>query len=248
MSEQATNPNKNDEVSSTITVYRTKDYAQFRLMTGNREVDKIHVNYLKAKIQREGNLMAEFPADVNEHRFIVDGQHRLKAAEELGDWFYYTIKPHTNIDTVIALNSGNRNWTWLDYAASWSARGNRHYTELIRLHDEYNQRFNILMRYCGFGSNHHATGEKSVADLYRTGQFEIKDLSLTRKLLEQYDELNSVAKNTMREFALAAYSFMRTPEYVQQTMVDKIRAFGDGLNRCYTVADFLIEFENIYKA
>ena len=57
-------------------IYVTRDYSMFKTVTGNREVDKGHVQKLKREIQKKD---LDLPIFINENDEVVDGQHTLQA-------------------------------------------------------------------------------------------------------------------------------------------------------------------------
>jgi len=69
-------------------IQRTKDYSIFKSVSFNREKNKRHIESIKKIISKE-NLLHLHPILVNEKMEVVDGQHRLEVAKELGlDVFY----------------------------------------------------------------------------------------------------------------------------------------------------------------
>lgn len=69
-------------------IQRTNDYSIFKQVSFNRGKNKRHIESIKNIILKE-NLLRLHPILVNEHMEVVDGQHRLEAAKELGlDVFY----------------------------------------------------------------------------------------------------------------------------------------------------------------
>lgn len=228
-------------------VQQTKDYSIFRIILGNRTIDERHVATLARKIEKEGNLTQWFPIIVNENMEVIDGQHRLRALEQLGQPVFYEVKQGLNVGSVISLNTGNRNWGWRDYAMSYSDRGNTHYKQLLELYDEFNERYRVLMAYTG-NSTMGSSGRAQLTQDFYNGDFVIKDFALARRLLAQYHELAEASNINTREFALAAYRFMRTPTYDHQAMLSKIAQYGEDLNRCYTISDYLFSLERIWRA
>jgi hypothetical protein len=71
-------------------VYQTSDYTLFHLLSENRPVDLNHVRKLVAMIT-QSNLLHIKPLDVMAHLGVIDRQHRLAAARELGLPVYYKI-------------------------------------------------------------------------------------------------------------------------------------------------------------
>ena len=67
-------------------VIKTNDYNTFKVMPGNRPVNKLHVRRL-SKSMEEKHLMS--PILVNEKMQVIDGQHRLEAqkSDQIEDMF-----------------------------------------------------------------------------------------------------------------------------------------------------------------
>lgn len=232
-----------DKVVQSSQLFETKEYGKFKTIGGNRHVDQQHVRRLAQKMKKEGNLLQYFPIIVNENMEVIDGQHRLRAAEINKFPVFYEVKHGLNVSSVRQLNTGHKNWTWYDYAISYAKLGNRHYQHFLDLFDEFHERYSILSYFCTGGTNSGRGGNRPFVN----GELVIKNVENTRKLLKQYQELCEVANISNREFALAAYRFMRTPTYNHETMVDKIMQYGDPLKSCWTTSDFLFELENIAR-
>lgn len=236
--------NTHDEVAIVSNIHKTTNYTQFNLLPGNRRLDKSHVRELSRRMQ-DNNLTQYFPILVNEKMEIIDGQHRLRALEELKYPVYYEIKEGLTIDSTIAFNSGTRNWTWKDYAQSYADRGDKNYEQFLQLYEEFKQRYSILYIYCT-GMDRH--GRNKAGNSFNDGDFVMKNYELSHQLLMQYTELAALSGVESREFAAAAYRFMRSPYYKQDKMLEKLEAKGGMLRDCYFVNDFLTALEDIWKS
>ena len=61
---------------------------------------------------------------------VVDGQHRLKAAQELGVAIYYQIIEDAQLQEIQLLNAYARPWQTGDYLDSYVALGKKEYIEV----------------------------------------------------------------------------------------------------------------------
>lgn len=111
------------------TVYQTTDYDQFHLLPENRPVDPAHVRKLVAQIGAR-NLLHTQPLDVTADLGIIDGQHRLAAARELGLPVYYKIGEQLSGADITALNVARKNWQGADYLHYWTVKGRTDYVAL----------------------------------------------------------------------------------------------------------------------
>jgi len=114
-----------------IKIEETTNYGKFKTIRGNREINRSHLNKLCKSIL-DNNLLEANPMIVNEKFQILDGQHRLLAAEKLGIPIYYVVTPNGtgNIAEVQMLNSNLRAWSMKNYLDSYIERGNLNYVEL----------------------------------------------------------------------------------------------------------------------
>lgn len=113
---------------------RTTNYDQFKLLDYNRKIDQKHVQFLKKLIQIKNRL--EFcPIMVNENYEVLDGQHRLQAAKELGLPIWYEVKKSSKPEDVYLLNYGHKPWNVEDAIHYYSEMGVKSYiliTEFLR--------------------------------------------------------------------------------------------------------------------
>jgi ParB-like nuclease domain len=82
-------------------IQKTDDYSIFKYIGFNREKNKNHIDSLKKILQKE-NLLHLHPILLNEKMEVVDGQHRLEAAKELGLEIFYIV---SNLSYDHILNS-----------------------------------------------------------------------------------------------------------------------------------------------
>lgn len=173
---------------ATPTIHKTTNYAQFQLMKGNRAVDYNHVKRLKRSIQADPSLLQNNPILVNEHMFIIDGQHRRQAAQELGLELYYTIAEGHTLEATRLLNSTQKRWTLLDFARSYADSGRTEYKEFLRLHEKYPRIAPGIIRLYLRGKKAHG-----LSDDFKRGEFEIDDLDKAEANLEKLDRVMKAA-------------------------------------------------------
>ena len=95
----------------------TKDYAKFKILTGNRKIDKYHLRKLKESIQKDNRLNLH-PIIVNKDNEIIDGQHRLKAASDLNVEIFFIKSESVNDEHLIDCNVNQKSWeveNYIDY-------------------------------------------------------------------------------------------------------------------------------------
>jgi hypothetical protein len=107
----------------------TTRYDMFRLLPENRPVNEQQVRLLLRQL-RQQNLLHIRPIDVTSEFDVIDGQHRLAAARELGIPIYYRVVQGVTDTHMIILNAANKNWSNNDYLRFWCLKGNPDYLKL----------------------------------------------------------------------------------------------------------------------
>jgi hypothetical protein len=100
-------------------IQHTKNYEIFQKMEGNRHLDTKHLRKLRASIQRE-NQLAIHPIIVNKQMSVIDGQHRLEVAKELGLDIFYIKSENVSDIHLIEGNVNQKSWeveNFIDYFA-----------------------------------------------------------------------------------------------------------------------------------
>ncbi len=234
---------KSDKVVSSVEVRSTLDYTKFKTMAGNRAVDKSHVKMLQKLMLENGNLTYEFPIVVDEEGNVIDGQHRLEALISLGWEVGYIVERSATIDTVRAINRGNRNWSWRDVANSHANLGNEHYKWFLNFVDTYNLNFSPALEMAGGKMNR----MKYSGSTFYGGGFEVKDKAKSHTLAKQVTEIQDIIENFSGDLAFALINIMRSPEYSHDRMVQKVKAMGDKVPMKAKRTDFMRTLEELYN-
>lgn len=225
-------------------VRTTSDYEQFGEIEGNRKVNRSHVRELMHLINANGNLIDKFPIKVNSNMEILDGQHRFEALKELGLPVVYEIVDGANINTVRAINLGNRNWNWQDMAQSYYDLGNEEYGWFLRYTDGHNLPFRTAMMFCGqpYG------GRTASSNPFNQGYLKIEEKTKAVALAEHYNDMlaftNDVAK---ADFAKAVKLLWTSEDYEEERMLKKMADLGHTLPTRASAADYARKLEEFYN-
>jgi ParB-like nuclease domain len=123
-------------------IQKTKNYSMFKFRDDNREkgVCPAHVKLLIESIKKN-NLLDMCPILVNSDMEIVNGQHRVKAAEALGVDIYYEINERLTGTDIILMNT-NKNWSNPDILNYYVKN---HYPEYMKL-DQFLKHNNVSLK------------------------------------------------------------------------------------------------------
>lgn len=97
-----------------MNIQSTKDYSKFQKMTGNRQLDRKHFRKLREAVLRE-NQLSLHPIIVNKDMAIIDGQHRLEVAKDLGVDIYYIQSDSVSDMHLIEGNANQKSWDVENY-------------------------------------------------------------------------------------------------------------------------------------
>lgn len=226
----------------------TQDYDKFKFLSCNRPTIPSHVRKLMDSIEQFNDLHLN-PIIVNPDMYVLDGQHRLKAARELGVPIYYVVDDNWSTTKLHLYNTTQRRWILADFMNYWIETGKNDYLLFKRKIEEYN--FDVTTGLVYFTSQ----GGTSLND-FRQGKFyynlteELSSiLPYVKKIMDYMKEKrfkpNSIY--TKKPFH-AALKFMLT-----NRLVDK-EQFWEMFQNCYHMftfctsrEKFITMFINIYN-
>lgn len=233
------------------TVHETTNYNIFKLVAGNRDVDKNHVKSLAKLMAINGNLTGEFPIVVNESMEVMDGQHRLTALKQLNWPVYYQVRKTLTLDQVRAINVGHRNWNWIDYARSYANLGNKNYERFLVLAQKYPLGYGALSQFAGFLDNRDILGRSQTT--FRNGglTFNAEHYKRADDLLSEWVGVRAYIPKPTAAVAKAFHRITQNPNYDHKRMLDKMEKFA---NRIFnekwvnlTITDAARAFEEVYN-
>ena len=105
----------------------TKEYSRFHFLAYNRQINTAHVKKLVKSMKDFGFLV---PILTTADGTVLDGQHRLKAAELADvaiDYVELNIPPERFPQAVSVINSSSKQWTLKDYLDLYCDLGNDNY-------------------------------------------------------------------------------------------------------------------------
>ncbi len=232
---------QHDHVSTAV--YVTSNYAQFKLDTRNRPINPAKLERLYDSIN-ERNLLADNPILVTLGFSVLDGQHRLKAAESLGVPIYYQFASDTTIDDVPLLNNRRAGWRSADYLSAWCERGNEDY---IRLRD-FTKRYPWLpIKYaaelCSYGDKSTLTQD------FVDGRYECNDVEFGDKVAQALLDFKAIGFSHWRSriFIYAVRALVSNSDYDHSLMLKRLRTNSRKLRPAVDTDAYFEMFDEIYN-
>jgi len=228
------------------TVYQTTNYDLFHLLPENRVVDMKHVRKLVAQIT-QSNLLHVKPLDVTADMGIIDGQHRLAAARELGLPVYYKVSQQLSEADITTLNVAQKNWQGPDYLHYWTVKGRTDYVALTKFWERHpTLSFSNAKMMLGGSTNNRAQefragGWKASEQAYKGEQAAV----LVERIAA---EVPTFKQPNHTGFVAAVYHCVANVEgFDTKEFMRKILANPRALVPCASHKQFLAMFEEIYN-
>jgi hypothetical protein len=163
MANNSTQVQNNKEVNK---VYQTSNLSIFKQIDGNRVPNLQHIKRLVDSIRVNG--MKCNPILVNERMEVIDGQHRLIAAQEAESFVYYIIVKGYTLSEVHTLNLNQKNWGKKDFMDGYANMGIESYIKLKEFVLKNNDfTFTDCISMC---SNSSSSATFTSAQKYRSGR------------------------------------------------------------------------------
>jgi hypothetical protein len=220
---------------------KTINYFQFKHIESNRPIDQRHVNGLIAKIS-DKNLLHLFPILVNSKFEIIDGQHRLAAAEKLKLYIYYTVDDQISKADIANVNALSKNWNINDYINYWTVEKKEGFDMLssFMIDNPLIPPSTVLMML--------STGKKRDLDGLRRGVIDVSNYDqalIIAGIVKEYSLIITFAYD--RNFVLAVINCIYTQDYDHEVMKRKIEYQSRSLVKCVNVKQYNGMFEEIYN-
>jgi len=161
---------------------KTKNYGMFTMVDTNREVSRGFVKRLKSSIL-EKNMLSFNPIIVDKNMVVIDGQHRLEAAKQLGVDIYYNVADFVGIREIRRLNTAQNSWTLLDFVQSY-AKTSEDYQYLLDFAEA-----NQLPTLVAAQILTNFKGSNGKTKNIKQGEFKLGDLKQVEKFMEAVSKL-----------------------------------------------------------
>lgn len=220
----------------------TKDYSIFKEFTSNREVDTKHVKQLVASI-RSRNLLNVNPIVVDKSMRVVDGQHRLAAAQILGVEIFYIMEEITRKD-ISLLNSNQKNWNAMNYINFYTIEKVSSFMQLSSLINNYPE-----MAISALLVLSNSESKRSLVQI-KDGNLDVLNIDHARKCGDLCRELHRrfICEFVFdSRFPLALSAALNAENFEMDTLIDKIESNPRAFVCCHTKKQYLEMIEEIFN-
>jgi len=226
----------------------TREYHRFKFNHVNRDINPAHVRRLEREISDMGGVL--IPVLVDHEWNVIDGQHRIKACENLNISVPYLLTESMSIGDVVRLNNITLKWTQEDRVKSFARQGNEHYQKLLFFYDHCKGRMpNISMSVCAKlaqGNMSSGGGFVSKGKNLKDGswRFEgtMEDAFDRMDMLMRFDDLPFCRHEA---FLSALYTALKNDDFDIDYFIGRARTYRDRMYRCSTKNGYLRMIEDV---
>jgi hypothetical protein len=232
----------NAPTTSSMSVYKTYDYALFSHIEGNRNIEPRNVERLKASMQEK---YLPVPIVCNELMQIIDGQNREEAARSLGLPIYYMVVPGLRKEDVIRLNVNRSNWSSETYLKAYIEDGLEDYILLQDFKKKY--KFPLGECICMLsGGTAQKSGDQT--RIFQAGKFRIKNYKKAIEAAEKITEVKPFYEGyNRRSFVYAMLQLFTNPNYSHKEFLSKLSLQQTKMVGCATKQQYIALIEEIYN-
>ena len=223
-----------------MTIHTTTEYGIFKQLSGNRPVSQSHKKRLKESMRENYRFTV---LTVNEHMEVIDGQHRLECARELGLPVNYVICDGYSLLDVHTINANSKNWNSDDYLSGYCEMGKGAYLYYAAFKKKY-----------GFGHNevlYLLTGVRSggsIFDKFKDGELKIANKTEAEYIADSIIRLQKYYDGAKRRaFVFAMITLMKTPEFNFSRFINKLKLNRSMMYDCASSGQYIDLIEQVYN-
>jgi hypothetical protein len=228
-----------------ITIQSTTDYSLFKPHGEQQPMSPPHMKRMISSMKQNGFIKAKPIHCYRDGKFlrVIDGHHRVRAAQILGISIYYIVGSSDEADLIAPENWAVRKWGTEAFVNMYAARGIKDYITLA----SYIKRglpvaYSISLLY---GETTAASNQNNAI---RTGSFRIKTTKTANEVLAIMDSLaavTDVAKSSV--FIGSICVLVNLDQFSGDVLVKKIKDRPRDLVRCSTRDQMMVQIEEIYN-
>lgn len=224
-------------------VLQTKEYSKFKFHHLNRKPISAHVERLYKSMMKDGWIPGSYMV-VDSDNVIIDGQHRLIAAQKANVPVEYVVEAKANVNTIKRINSNSKNWSISDHVKVYVSEGKENYVKL----DKFMKAFpDLKITVCGMlltNSTNHLMRED-----IESGEFKILDLNLAYLWAQYLMNLKQYFPKGYNKtlFARAMIMALRSPMFRFTDFYHKVKLRPRSLVLCGSSEDYLKMIQEIYN-
>jgi len=225
--------------------YETIEYNVFEFDNKNRPIEAAKVNFFVEKFKEGKFYLKDFPAVINESFVVLDGQHRIKAAEICKLPVFFKVSEILQLEDVpgLQLNAG---WSSADYLNSYAEQGNKDY----KIMKYFVKKYKLGPSASAALLADRVTSGFGLKRLgFETGEFKVANLKKAELYAQRIWDFEPYIRKSFRTttFVRAFCSMMENEKYDHEVMMEKMMKFGTLLRPHVDSKGYLENLQDVYN-
>ena len=241
-----TTMNRIEADQQALAVRKTTNYDQFKRMPGNREINKVHLNRLIKSFSKNHFIS---PIIVNEHKQVIDGEHRLLASKKTGRPVYYITIPGYGTDAMQVLNTNTSVWNKNDYLNHYCEMGVQPYLDMRDFMEDFPDfSLGAVEALLSDRAGGHGSAKEDSRKHFQEGRFKIKNIieaTENARKIQQFKRYYVGYNRTV--FVRAMITMFKTSNYNHGEMISKLSLSPTKMVDCTCVNQYKLLLEDIYN-
>lgn len=231
--------------------HKTSNYTLFKKFPGNRPIDALNLKKITTSIKMN-NMLQLRPILVNDLMEVVDGQHRLEAAKNLGLEVFYDIVHDTKPMDMVLLNNAQKCWTLQDYVNYYAEQGSQIYKDMKSMSEKFDLSIQELVRVLGihWGRAYKDFKEGKYAEDVKKKEAELRDkVAFMGQVIAFIDEKTLGNKIHLKSIALkrSLLTLLGCTSFDPTVFMEKLELGISKFHRCTTATQYYDMFKAFYN-
>lgn len=199
-----------NHVEASLTINFTSEYARFRMINGNRQLNERKINKIIKEISGGNDMLRYYPIQVKENDGrldILDGQHRFWICKKLKrPVFYILVSEEKTMPEIAKINNNVEKWKNDDYINCYVQHGIEDYIIIREFLETYKVSLTIGLQMLNLGHPGNDTGSNSnLNEDFRNGYFKVNHLEKAKAICENSLLFSTFSHCLSRSFVIAIY-------------------------------------------
>lgn len=232
-------------------IKKESDLSVFKKHEQNDAMDPKNLRNIIASITAH-NMLEYRPILVDKDMRVIDGNHRLEAAKQLGLDIYYQMDISATHENIVLLNSNSRTWKINNYVDYYASLGS---TDYIRLNEFLNKKQIQVGTFLRIIKGKGGKANKTICG----GTFKfpspekIQDLEIKMEKIDRIQQEMSryLIKNhkcaRSKKMQGAVLSLMENPDLDVEVLLKKIAYKADAIHPCADSYGYYVMMRDIYN-
>ncbi len=235
---------------SPVAVFMSSDYAHFKMITGNRQLDERKIKRIMKDIESGVDVLRYYPIQVvekNRRLEIIDGQHRFYITKKLKRPVHYIVLQNAlELPDIAKVNSNTEKWKTKDFLNCYIQQGINDYSRLQEFMDSYGFSPTVSIKLLQNGNPGTESGLGGAQDFQR-GLFKVNHWAKALEVAEACKRFKQFHFWKDRGFIIAIYRIMEAKKIDLDELLQKYQKFPDMLTKQSGFKDYLFCLENIFN-